>query len=411
MDDKASHRLDSWKEIAAFLKRDVRTVQRWEASQGLPVRRRTSRKTGSVYAFEHEIEKWLKGGQIHAKLSGQSLPERRESRSPRAHEAYLKGRYLWNKRTPEALFKALDYFQEAIRIDRGYALAHAAIADVYLVLGGVILGVMAPQEGMPKARMAATRALELDDRLGQAHAALAFVTWMFDYDWKTAEKEFQTAIALSPQYATARHWRAVCLAHQGRHREAQVEIERARRLDPLSLQINAAVVQVFYFGRAYGRAIEHARKAIDLDPNFATTHLMMAVAYKEKGMFDDALAEANKALAYSNRSAPCLACVGGCHAAAGRKQEAEKILEELQGLRAQKYVDPYVLAWVHASLHDAERTLVQLEEAYARQSSYIAAIKVDPALDFLRSDSRFQSIQRDVGVVAWSARHSNTELR
>lgn len=140
-------------------------------------------------------------------------------------------------------------------------------------------------------------------------------------------------------------------------------------MDPLSLQIHAAVVQVFYFGRAYERAIEYARKALDLDPNFATTHLMLALAYKERGMFADALAESEKALTFSGRSAPCLACIGGCYAASGRKQQAEKIIEELRKLSEQKYVDSYVLAWVHANLRDTEWALTHLE--YAMQTNRV----------------------------------------
>jgi len=537
-------RLDSWKEIAAYLKRNVRTVQRWEEMQGLPVHRHSDRKTGSVHAFEKEIDLWLKKDQAPAtlrdststhrggyvvlqrgiralavlpleNLSGDSEQEyfadgmteaiitdlakisplrvisrtsimgykgtrktaaeiaeelnvdgvvegtvlrigervritaqlihapsdshiwaeryeqeyrdvlglqrevaqaiaaeicgkvaprerhhlnRQPTIAPEVHEAYLKGRYLWNKRTPEALYKALDYFQQAVKIDPGYALAHAGIADVYLVLGGVILGVIPPRDGMPKARDAAKKALEIDESLGEAYAALAFVSWMYDYDWEAAEKGFRTAIALNPGYATAHQWYAVCLAHLGRTDEAQAEIERARQLDPLSLQINAAVVQVFYFGRAYDRAIEHARRALDLDSTFSTTHLMLALAYKQKRMFAEAFAEGEKALTSSGRSAPCLACIGGCYADSGRKQEAERIIEDLYKLSEQKYVDPYVLSWVHANLHDAERALTHLEHAHAKQSSYLAAIKVDPVFDFLRSDHRFQSLQRRVGL-------------
>ncbi len=539
-----SGRLDSWKEIAAYLKKDIRTVQRWEGSQGLPIHRHSARKTGSVYAFENEIDCWLKkdhartrllhttgahNGQaaasnksihalavlplenlshdpeqeyfadgmteaiitdlakisplriisrtsimrykgarkaaaaiakelnvdvvlegtvlrvgervritaqlIHAQSDTHLWAERYEQDyrdvlalqrevaqaitaeicgkvassvrpnltrqrtiSPEVHEAYLKGRYLWNKRTPEALYRALDYFQEAIKLEPGYALAHTAIADVYLVLGGVILGVISPREGMPKAREAAKKALELDGSLGEAHAASAFVSWMYDYDWKTAEKGFQTAIALNPGYATAHQWYAVCLTHLGRADEAQAEIERARQLDPLSLQINAAVVQVFYFGRAYDRAIEYARKALDLDSTFSTTHLMLALAYREKGMFAEALVEGEKALTLSGRTAPCLACIGGCYAAAGRKHEAGKMIEELHKLSDRKYVDSYVIAWVHANLRDTERVLSHLEHANANQSSYLAAIKVDPVFDFLRSDPRFQSLQSRIGL-------------
>src|SRR5579859_332329 len=531
-------KLDSWKEIAAYLKRDVRTVQRWEELEGLPVHRHFHQKVGSVYAYTAEIDSWWKndhassqhhettgahhgqtsvprkiihslavlplenlsddpeqeyfadgltealitdlaklnalrvisrssvmrfkglrkpvqqiarkldvdavlegtvqrGGErvritaqlIHA-TSGTHLwaesyeqdvvdvltlqaevasaiatevcikvsPDdrariRRVSTVVReAHEAYLKGRYLWNKRNVDALRKALDYFQKAIELDSRYALSYVGVADVYAVLGGVILGVMRPQEAMPKARAAATKALELDETLGEAHAVLAFISWMYDHDWGAAESGFQRALELNPSYSTAHQWYGVFQSHLGRPNEALAAIERARQLDPLSLQINSAVVQVLYFGRNYDRAIKHALETFDLDSTFSTAHLMLAVTYKQKGMLAEALAEGEKAAAFSSNSAASLACIGGCYAALGRTNDAKKIIEQLRELSKHQYVDPYVVGWVYGSLGDKEATMSQLELAYADRSSYLAAIRVDPGFDFLRSDQRYRDL-------------------
>lgn len=395
IDALPDERLDSWKEIAAYLKRDVRTVQRWETSLGLPVHRYSPHKTGPVYAFREEIESWLR---CRWTAAGEGSGKSR--RLPlEAVELYLKGRYHWNRRTSQSLFKAIEYYERALRVAPHYALAHVGMADVYVVLGGVILGTAPPSEAMPKARIAAQRALEFDPSLGEAHAALAFVNWMYDYDWMTAERGFEKAIALNPRYATAHHWHGVFLAHLGKTSEGLAEIERALRLDPLSLQIHAAKVQILYFGRQFERAIEAARTAIDFDANFATTRLMLALAYKECGMCNEALAEAELAVRLSNGSSPALACLAGCCAASGQKVEAETIVTRLEETSTQKYVDAYVIAWVRANLREREVALELLERARVSRSSYIPAIKTEPCLDFLRADRRFQEIQRRVGLL------------
>lgn len=315
-----------------------------------------------------------------------------------AHEAYLKGRYYWNKRTPDAFRKSLEHFQQAIETDPAYALAYAGVADAYVILGSVFHEMLSPREAMPRARAAAKKALEIDETLGEAHAALAYISALHDYDWEAAEKGFQRALALNPGYATARHWYALHLAYQGKLDQAQAEIERAREIDPLSLQINTDMVGVFYLRRAYDQAVEQARKTLDLDATFPDAHLMLALAYKQKGMYAEALAEGEKAASFSAHSAVSLGCIGGCCAARGKKGDARKIIEELQKLSKRQYVSSFFVAWIYANLRDKEASLAHLEQAYSERSTYLAVIKVEPTLDFLRSDPRFQDLLRRVGL-------------
>jgi TolB-like protein/Flp pilus assembly protein TadD len=317
---------------------------------------------------------------------------------PKAHEAYLLGRYYWNKRTFKGLNKSLEYYQRALDLDAAYALAYAGIADSYVVLGSAVYEWVSPSEVMPKAWAAAQEALKIDKSLGEAHATLAFVNWLYKRDWDAAEKEFQLALELNPGYSTAHHWYAVYLAQLGRPKEALAEIERARELDPLSLQINTGVVQVLYFGRAYDQAVEQALRTIELDPNFATAHLMLALAYLQIGRRAEALAEGEKAALYSGRSPASLACIGGCCAALGRTDEATAMITGLEDLSEERHVSPHLIGFVYACLGDKAHALAYLERAYADGSTYLAALKTDPSLDSLRSDPRFRELQRRVGL-------------
>jgi tetratricopeptide (TPR) repeat protein len=341
---------------------------------------------------------------IAAEIRVQVTPrERKQLRSvltvdPKAHEAYLLGRFHWNKRTLESLGKALEHFQQAVNIDPNYALAHAGIADAYVVLGGAPYERVSPHEAMPKALVAARKALQINESLGEAHATLAFINWLYKREWKVAEDGFLRALRLSPGYSTAYQWYGVYLAHLCRTTEALAMIERARELDPLSLQINTAVVQVLYFGRAYDRAVEQALRTLELDSAFPTTHMMLSLVYIQKGMPAEALMEAEKAEVYSGRSPATLACIGGCYAALGKADEATRVIQELKELSKEKHVSPYLMGWVYACLRNNDTSMHYLEQAYANGSTYLALIKGDPALDSLRSDARFQDLQRLVGL-------------
>jgi tetratricopeptide (TPR) repeat protein len=312
--------------------------------------------------------------------------------NPEAYGLYLKGRYEWNKRTKEGLSKGLEYFQRAIDLDPNYALAYSGVADSYENLGdnGFLPGV----EAYPKAKAAALKALELDENLAEAHASLAGLLELYDRDWLAAEREYQRAIELNPDYATAHHWHAVYLAWMGRDREALAEIELARRLDPLSTRINANVVLVLYLGRQYERAIVEARKAIDLEPNDTAAHFYLGETYLQKGMYQDALAEIQKGVNLEPNYWPPLAVLAEAYTAAGKRGEALKILGKLKELSKVEYVSPYSMARIYVALGDRDEAFAWLQKGFDGHDGNMNNLKVDAALDPLRSDPRFQDLVR-----------------
>jgi TolB-like protein/DNA-binding winged helix-turn-helix (wHTH) protein/Tfp pilus assembly protein PilF len=317
--------------------------------------------------------------------------------SPEAYEAYdlyLKGRYFWNKRTTQGFQHAIEYFQQAIAKDPKYARAYAGLADSYALTSSYSL---APQnEFMPKARAAALRALELDDRLAEAHTSLALVTENYDWDWQTAEKEYRRAIQLNPNYATAHHWYAEYLAYQGRFDEAFAESERARQLDPLSLIIATDNGAILYFSRKYDRAIEQFRTVLDMEPNFPRAHLLV-FAYVEKGMFADALADIEKWRRIDD--APGIWAIEAYVCGrSGQQVEAQRALEKWQQLNRRRQMDPAPIALAYVGMGNKDEAFAWLQRAYSERSNALTALKVDPIYDPLRSDPRFQVLMRRVGL-------------
>jgi TolB-like protein/Tfp pilus assembly protein PilF len=319
------------------------------------------------------------------------------SLSPEAYEAYdlyLKGRYFWNKRTTQGFQHAIEYFQQAIARDPNYARAYAGLADSYALMSGYSL---APQNKlMPKARAAALRAVELDDRLAETHTSLALVTENYDWDWQNAEKEYRRAIQLDPNYATAHHWYAEYLAYQGRFDEAFAEIERARQLDPLSLIIATDNGAILYFSRQYDRAIEQFRAVLDMEPNFPRAHLLI-FAYVQKGLFADALADIAKW--HRINDAPGIWAIQTyVYGRSGQRAEARRALEKLQQLNQHRQMDPAPIALAYVGMDNKDETFAWLQKAYSEHSNALTALKVDPIYDPLRSDHRFQELLRRVGL-------------
>ncbi len=352
-----------------------------------------------VLALQSEVAQAI-AAEIRVQVTPRERKRLRHARriDPGAHEAYLLGRFFLSKRTPASLSKSLEYFQQAINVDPAFARAYAGIADVHIVLGAAPYEMISPHEALPKARLAAEKALEIEETLGEAHAALAQVSWMFDYDWEAAENGFRQAISLNPGYATAHQWYASFCGYQGRISEALAAVERARERDPLSLQVNTAVAYVLLYARDYDKAIQQGLRALELDPAFPTAHFFLALTYMQKGLLVEALAEAEKVATLSERSIASLSCIGGCYAALGRVREANKMIEELQELSKEKHVSPYQISWIYAGLQDKENALACLEKAYVERSTYLPLIKMEPAWDFLRSDPRFQDLQRRIGL-------------
>jgi TolB-like protein/DNA-binding winged helix-turn-helix (wHTH) protein/Tfp pilus assembly protein PilF len=311
-----------------------------------------------------------------------------------AYDLYLKGQYFFNKRTAASLQAAIGYFQQATIKNPNYARAYAGMADAYTLMGAYSGHPLT--EFMPKARAAALRALEIDDRLPEAHAALALIVQNYDWDWQTAEKEFRRAIELNPNYATAHHWYAEHLMWRGRFDEALQESERARQLDPLSLIIAADNGAILYFSRQYDRAIEKWQSVLEMDPDFSRAHLIRG-AYLEKGMFAEALADTEK----ERNMTPVpgywswLAIIYG---RSGQSPQARHALQELLQSSRSHPVDAMFVAWAYLGMGDKDHAFVWFEKAYAQHSNELASLRVSPACDPLRSDPRFQDLLHRVGL-------------
>jgi TolB-like protein/DNA-binding winged helix-turn-helix (wHTH) protein/Tfp pilus assembly protein PilF len=324
-------------------------------------------------------------------------PNAASSLSPQvyhAYDLYLKGQYFLSKRTVTGLQQAVEYFQQATTRDPNYARAYAGLADSYALLTGYTA---APSiEYMPRARAAALRALQIDDKLPEAHTALALIVQNYDWDWQTAEKEYRRAIELNPNYATAHHWYAEHLMWRGQFDAALRESEIARQLDPLSLIIAADNGVILYNSRQYDRAIEKWRTVLEMDPDFGRAHLITS-AYVEKGMYAEALAEIDSK---RHPIGPPFywALLAGVNGRLQRQPQSQHALQELERFSRQQQIDPYILAWAYVSTGNRNQAFAWLEKAYAEHSNSLTALKVDPAYDLLRNDPRFQNLLQRVGL-------------
>jgi len=315
---------------------------------------------------------------------------------PEAYEAYLKGRYFWNKRTADGLKKAVDYFNQAIAKDPNYAAAYSGLADTYALLGDWQYAVMTPKEAMPRANAAAKKALELDDSLGEAHASLAFCLDSFDWDFEAADREFRRAIELNPGYATAHHWYSWHLALLGRNSEAIAEMTKAENLDPLSLIINHDLAELFLIAHFSDESTEQSRKTIEMDPGFALAHNQLALAYLERHMIVEAIAELEKAIQLSGGSPTCIANLARAYAASGRRAEAVGLLNDLKKRSAPGNAYASEIAMIYAALGDKDQAMGWLEKAYEQR--FNPSVLLRPGFDPLCSDPRFQDLVHRIGL-------------
>jgi TolB-like protein/DNA-binding winged helix-turn-helix (wHTH) protein/Tfp pilus assembly protein PilF len=336
--------------------------------------------------------------QIQATLNGQEEAALKSSNAvnPDAYEAYLKGRYFWNKRTGDGLTKAIDYFNSAIETDPGYARAYSGLADSYALLGDWEYGVLSPQEAFPKAKVAATKALVLDDKLAEAHTSLAFTLDLFDWDWESAEKEYQRAIALNPGYATAHHWYAWHLIVMGRNDEGIAELRRAQNLDPLSLIISADLADALCIAHRYDESAEQSRKTIALDPNFAVAHYQLGQALEQKGMHEAAIEAFKKAIGLSGGNVTFDSNLAYSYAVSGRREEAMKIVKGLESRQTEQSSTDANIALIYVGLGDKEQAMTWLNRAY--QGRFKPSILLRPAFDPVRSDARFQDLLRRIDI-------------
>lgn len=329
---------------------------------------------------------------IRSKLTDNERARLRRSRpsNPEAFQAYARGRFLWNKRTPADLKAAIDLFQTAVEKDPEYALAYDGLADSWLPLGWY--GFVTPDKAFPNARRAIAKALALDDTLAEAHTSLAFVKVYYDRDWATAEKEFQRAIELNPNYANAHHWFGEFLSLLGRHEQAIAEAQRAREIDPLSSIINTWVSSRYLYARQYDKAVVEGRNALEMDPNFGPAHLVLGQAYEQKRMLKEAAAEFQRAATLGGEASMYLASLAHALGIGGRRSDAARVVHKMVEQSQVQFVSSYDLALACLGLGDKARVFELLSKAIDEHSPRAAFIKVDPRFDELRTDPRFRAV-------------------
>jgi TolB-like protein/tetratricopeptide (TPR) repeat protein len=354
------------------------------------------RKLTDIFAVESEIAKTV-ADTLQAKLTGseQRVIASRPTENTEAHQFYLKGRFFWNKRTGNDLKKSIYYFEQALAADPNYALGYAGVADAYVFLPGYTAG--APRDCYPKAMAAAKKALELDNTLAEAHTTLALALWYYDFDFAQANREFQRAIELNPNYATGhQQYGNNTLCALGRFDDSIAEGKRAVELDPLSLVINTDLGVNYLFARRYDEAITQLRKTLEIDPGYYYAYVNLGQAFAAKRAFNEAIAEYQKARAL-NDDPFVLGLLGHAYASSGNKTEALKILDQLKELAKQRYISAYSFAIVYVGLDDKAEALHWLERCYQDHAgSEIAWIRVDPLVDPLRSDPRFEALAEKI---------------
>jgi serine/threonine-protein kinase len=355
-------------------------------------------KFSDVLTVQEEIAKQI-SEKLRLKLTGEEQKRlaKQHTENTEAYRLYLLGRYYWNRRTLESLNRGIESFRQAIDNDPNYALAWAALADSYSLLGSAVGG-LSPRETFPTAKAAALTALKIDDALAEGHTALAMVILRYDWDWPAAEREIRRAIDLNPNYALTHQWYADYLRWMGRSNEAIAEIKRAQDLDPLSLNIKTIAGSHFYHARQYDQAIEQYLKTLEMDSNFAQAHFHLGIAFVQMARYEEGIAALKKANTLSTGNPHFVSALGHAYAVSGQRDEAMKILDRLKELAQQRYVSPHEMAILYAGLGEKEQAFVWLEKAYAERSWRLPNLKVEPRFDGLRSDPRFADLVRRVGL-------------
>ena len=357
-----------------------------------------SRKPADIFALQEKIAREITKA-LRLRLTGQEEKSlaRTYTTNPEAYRGYLQGRYWANKRTEDGINKGIECFQQAISKDPAYALAYCGLADCYSMHANY--GFFPPKLGYSKANDAALKALELDDTLSEAHVSLGFIKSDYTWDWAGSEKEFQRAIALSPNYATAHQWYGYALWRTGRLEESIAAHRRALQLDPLSLPVNRNLGLAYYLARQYDLAVEQLRKTREMDPTFVLTREYLGLAYLDKGMYKEAIASCEEAAVPVSASPYAISALGYVYAVAGKKAEAQNVRDRLQKLSEQKYLSPRFMASIYAGLGEKEKALESLNAAYQDRSLQIGpGIIADPTYDSLRAEPRFQDLLRRMGL-------------
>ena len=355
------------------------------------------RQMSDLLATQREIAAAI-ADKLQLRLSGSDSKgiTKQYTSNNEAYQLYLQGRYFWNKRTSENLKKATELLRAATEKDPNFALAYAGLADCYAV-SYYYVGER-PREMMTLAKTYAAKAIELDPTLAEPHTTLALVTWLLDWDKAGAQKEFLRAIELNPNYPTAHHWYSRYLRATGHLDEAFREIKRAEELDPLSLVFINNIAEIYLDRGELNSAAQDCQRMIDLDPNFWAAHQTLSIVLVKQGRYAEALAEAERSTQLANRSNPSLALLGHVYAKLGRRSEAEAVIKELEKRYADRLADGRDLAVVYAGLDDKDKAFAWLQKAFADHSVFLGFLKLEPMLEPLRSDARWNELERRVGV-------------
>ncbi|MBD0324791.1 MAG: hypothetical protein ICV68_00070 [Pyrinomonadaceae bacterium] len=374
------------------------TVQLVSVQDGAPLwAAKFDEKWTDIFTVQDSISEQVTRA-LMLRLSGAERRQltKRETTNTDAYQAYLRGRFYWNKFTEESFQRAIASFMEAIRIDPEYALAYAGLADLYNWLG--VLCVLPPDDTWGRGRKMGARAVALDDSLAEAHAALGFSRLCYDRDWAGGEREKKRAIELNPHYATAHQWYCFQLAAEGRFAEAIHEAHEALAIDPLSPFINQALGWIYYMARDYDLSIEQHRKVIELDAELALGRFSFGRPLIQKGLHEEAIAEIKQSVQLSGGNPLMMSGLAYAYAVAGREKEARYTLNHLHDLSKKRYVSSYHIALIYCGLGELEKAFEWLEKTFLERDAWLIWMRVEPQLDPLRSDPRFANLLRRIGL-------------
>lgn len=358
-----------------------------------------NRSLTDIFAMQDQIATEI-SDKLRVRLTGVQRKRltKRHTQITEAYQLYLKGRFHFARRTEESFKRSFEYFQQAVERDPGYALAYAGLADAYLVAQHY--SVIAPAVGLPKARAAVARALELDESLAEAHTTLAVIRSLHDWDAEAAEKEFQRAIELNPNYSTAFLWYGVMhLGPLGRFGEAEAALKRALEIDPFSLIINTHLGTVFTCARQYEAAAKQFLNTLAMEPNFPEAHLFLGVLYWCSGKIEQAIGHVQQGITLSKGDVRMRCYLASMEAASGHKEEAQAQLQELLSLAESRYISPCFLSVAYLGLGDFDKVFEMLEKAFQERDPQLRFANIVPVFDVLRSDPRFQDLLRRIHLV------------
>ncbi|OGF53634.1 MAG: hypothetical protein A2Z21_05290 [Candidatus Fraserbacteria bacterium RBG_16_55_9] len=356
------------------------------------------RELEDVFAIQSDIaHRVAEALQVELLAKEKSQIDKKATENLEAYQLYLKGRYFWNKWTAGGMKKGIEFFTQAITTDPNYALAYAGLADSHSGLGSSEALGLPPKEALQRAKKAAEKALELDETLAEAHTSLGLIQLHYEWNWANAKSELMRAIELNANHADAYHWYSHYWILLGQTNESLVASKRALELDPLDVEMIVHLAFHHFFARQYDLALEQCQKALEMDPSFFEAHLFLGWAYEQKAMYEEALAALQAARRIED-SPRTLVWMGRTYAMSGRRDEAMRMLNELDELSRRRYVSPYDMATILMSLGEKDQAFEWLDKAYEARTSWLVYLKVDPRFDSLRSDPRFMALLKKMGL-------------